>query len=469
MRMSRIGLGIDFGTSNSLVATFDGDRVTLIRLEHDDHILPTATYVDRAFKTCTGQAAIDAYIENNTGRSVELAPEVIGRAEILIEEPVDELSRAEPRTASFDTVSSAQIDLNARGRLFRGVKRMLGDPDRERVVVFERAFRLVALMTPVLLRIRQAAARQVGFRVSDPAVFGFPVHYEGRADRGDALARRRYAEAIAHAGFRNARYLPEPAAATVSYLRQRDDAPELLLTFDFGGGTLDLCLARRTTRSFTVLAHHGIALGGDHIDQRLFECILFPLLGKGSSWRRPGTDRVIETRFPFERYEQALLNWTMTFMLNQGRFRGPVVARMRQGGADAICFERLNDLIAYNYGYLVFQALRDLKAQLSAGERGTLDLPMLDIEVTITRAQFDAMTADLIAQAARAVDDVLTMARVDASGIDVVVTTGGSSLLPSVRALLDARFDERVVAHDPFTSVAAGLAIASMDDRMPAR
>jgi hypothetical chaperone protein len=467
--MSRIGLGIDFGTSNSVAAAFDGDRVTLIRLEHDDEILPTATYIDRAFKTRTGQTAIDAYIKDNTGRTVELAPEVIGRAELLIEEPAGELSRAAPLTASFDTVGSAQIDLNARGRLFRGVKRMLGDADRERVVVFERAFRLVALMTPVLLRIRESAARQTGFRASDPAVFGFPVHYEGKADHGDTLARRRYAEAIAHAGFRAARYLPEPAAATVSYLNRRKDAPELLLTFDFGGGTLDLCVARHTAHSFDVLAHHGIALGGDHIDQRLFERVLFPLLGKGCSWRRPGVDRVIETRFPFERYEQALLNWTMMYMLNQGSFRGPVVERLRQGGADAVCFERLNDLIAYNYGYLVFQALRGLKVQLSMGDCGTLDLPVLDIEVTITRAQFDAMTADLIAQAARAVDDVLTMAQVDASTIDVVVTTGGSSLLPSVRALLEARFQQRIVAHDPFTSVAAGLAIASLDDRLTAR
>src|SRR5262245_16687582 len=122
-----IGIGIDFGTSNSLVATYDGETVRLIPLEVDGPIMPTATYIDRTFHTLTGDAAIARYIEDNTGRVVELAPEVIGRSEVLIAEDNDELSRAAPQTASFDMVSSAQVDLNQRGRLFRGVKRLLGD------------------------------------------------------------------------------------------------------------------------------------------------------------------------------------------------------------------------------------------------------------------------------------------------------------------------------------------------------
>ena len=48
-----------------------------------------------------------------------------------------------------------------------------------------------------------------------------------------------------------------------------------------------------------------------------------------------------------------------------------------------------------------------------------------------------------------------------ADQIDVVLRTGGSSLIPAVRRILDDRFPTQVVDHDPFTSVAAGLAIAS--------
>jgi hypothetical protein len=70
--MPRIGLGVDFGTSNSAAAVFDGHRCALIQLQSNDMIVPTATYVERSYKTCTGQAAIDAYIADNTGRAVEL-------------------------------------------------------------------------------------------------------------------------------------------------------------------------------------------------------------------------------------------------------------------------------------------------------------------------------------------------------------------------------------------------------------
>jgi hypothetical chaperone protein len=47
------------------------------------------------------------------------------------------------------------------------------------------------------------------------------------------------------------------------------------------------------------------------------------------------------------------------------------------------------------------------------------------------------------------------------SDIGIVLRTGGSSLIPAVNDLLTERFSGRVVDHDPFTSVAAGLAIAN--------
>jgi hypothetical chaperone protein len=45
--------------------------------------------------------------------------------------------------------------------------------------------------------------------------------------------------------------------------------------------------------------------------------------------------------------------------------------------------------------------------------------------------------------------------------VDVVVRTGGSSLIPAVMRIIEDHFSGRVVEHDPFTSVAAGLAIAN--------
>ena len=56
---NKVGLGIDFGTSNSTAAIFDGEKVTMVMLEPDSPIMPSASYIDRDFVTSTGQDAID--------------------------------------------------------------------------------------------------------------------------------------------------------------------------------------------------------------------------------------------------------------------------------------------------------------------------------------------------------------------------------------------------------------------------
>ena len=104
----------------------------------------------------------------------------------------------------------------------------------------------------------------------------------------------------------------------------------------------------------------------------------------------------------------------------------------------------------------MFQYIKDFKAELSVSTEAVLDIPELDIAVRMTRAQFEALIADQLDQVRQALDDTLTSARLQATDIDIVLGTGGSSLIPAVRDILEARFPGRVVEHDPFTSVAAG-------------
>lgn len=453
------GIGIDFGTTNSAAAIFDGKELRLVQLERDDSIMPSATYIDRDLQTLTGQKAIERYIHDNTGRTVELIPEVVGETSQFVEHG-DSESLAPVETVTQKIYGAAVIDSGLQGRLFRGTKRLLGDSTVRRLMVFEHPFRLVALITPILLAIRQSLNATVGSFGS--AHLGHPVNFEGRENFRNKTALARLSEAYKYAGVPDQQFYPEPIAAAVSFLNANPEVEgELLFTLDFGGGTLDFCVLRRVGLHFDVVTTHGIALGGDHIDQRLFRALLFPLLGKGERWRRRGMDREIETHFPFEDYEDLLLNWAVTYTLNQNKYTTPVLDRIDQGGPGAVKFKRLRELITQNLSYVVFQAIKDFKAELSNSPEAVLDIPELDVEIRMTRAEFEELISDQLSQVEQALADTLARAQLPGEAIDIVLCTGGSSLIPAVRRILEEHFPGRVVEHDPFTSVAAGLAIAS--------
>ena len=413
--MTKPGIGIDFGTSNSAAAIFDGESVTLVQLETDDAIIPSATYIDRALTAKTGQHAVDQYIADNTGRTVEMVPEVIGETSQFVEGSGDDGGPGEVDTATEKIYGAAVTDSSLQGRLFRGTKRLLGDESVRRLMVFDHPFRLVALITPLLLRIRQRVEAEVGAIGS--ANLGYPVNFEGRDQFSNQLAMSRLGEAFGYAGVKAQYFYPEPIAAAVSFLHTNADAQgETLLCLDFGGGTLDFCVLRCEAENFSVIATHGIGLGGDHLDQILFRELLFPELGKGEIWRRRGFDREIETRFPFEDFEELLV---------------------------------------------IFARIKTLKAQLSQHHQATLDVPEIDLQVDLSRHQFEGLIAEPLQRVAQAVDETVAKAGMRHSDIDIVLGTGGSSLIPAVKGLLEDRFAGRVVEHDPFTSVATGLAIAN--------
>lgn len=454
-----LGIGIDFGTTNTAAAVYDGDQVTLVELEPSAEIMPSATYIDRDLQTLTGESAIQRYIQDNTGRTVELIPEVIGEDSQFVDQGSSE-SLAPVETVSSKIYGASIIDSGLQGRLFRGTKRLLGDARVRRLMVFDHPFRLVALITPILLHVRKVLDAAIG--QFSGGHLGHPVNFEGRAEFHNQTALTRLAEAYKYAGVVEQQFYPEPIAAAVSFLHANPSVVgELLFTLDFGGGTLDFCVLRRRGLHFDVVTTHGIALGGDHIDQRLFRELLFPLLGKGERWRRRGMDREIETLFPFEDYEDLLLNWAVTYTLNQNKYTTPVFDRIEEGGAAVQKFKRLYELISQNLSYVVFQKIKDFKAELSTQTEAVLDIPELDVAVRLTRSEFEGLIADQLELVDQSLDATLARAGLGADAIDIVLCTGGSSLIPAVREILDRHFPDRVVEHDPFTSVAAGLAIAN--------
>ena len=394
-KSARLGIGIDFGTSNSAAAVFDGEQITLVKLAAPDSVMPSALYIDKAYQNSIGQHAINDYIEGNTGRKVELSLEVLGEARTGTGEVANPGGvPAESETATV--YGQAFNDAGMPGRLFRGTKRLLGNRETDRTLVFDKAFRLVALVTPILVGIRQAIEKLIGAKIQH-ACLGHPVNFEGSDSGRNSIALQRLGESYGYAGIAEQSFCPEPTAAAISFLHNNPQShDELVLTVDFGGGTLDFSVLRREGTSFEVQATHGIGLGGDRIDQTIFREIVFPLLGQGERWTRTVDGSRVDTLFPFEDYTELLINWPISYMLNQNKYTAAVMQRMAQPDPGAEKFRRLYDLIQQNYSYQVFEAIKDLKAELSVAESALLDIPEIDIEVVVERWEFELMISDLL-------------------------------------------------------------------------
>lgn len=109
-RGDKLGIGFDFGTSNSAVAVFDGRGVTVVSLEDSGLVMPSATYIDKAFRAEVGQRAIVEYIERNRGRRVEFRAEVLGEARVSTGE-YDEQSGL-PTTADTFTLYGNEVSVH---------------------------------------------------------------------------------------------------------------------------------------------------------------------------------------------------------------------------------------------------------------------------------------------------------------------------------------------------------------------
>ena len=146
---------------------------------------------------------------------------------------------------------------------------------------------------------------------------------------------------------------------------------------------------------------------------------------------------------------------------NQNRYTTPVMECIAAGGPGLKQFERLRDVIKHNLSYLLFARIKEFKAQLSSAQSAVLDIPEIDLAIPMHRDEFETLISEPMAAVANALDTTVAKAGLRHGDIDIVLRTGGSSLIPAVNRLLTDRFNGRVVDHDPFTSVAAGLAIAN--------
>ncbi|MCR8923207.1 Hsp70 family protein [Dasania sp. GY-MA-18] len=449
------GIGIDFGTSNSAVAVYDGKQVQMIAVEANAQTVPTAIHLDRSFQALTGSVAIQTYVEENSDRRVEITAKVIAEVDTDLSGGTDGEASAPLK------IYGAAEDHGLPGRLFLGIKRLLGKESIRRLMVFDKPYRLVALITPILLTFRNAISASAG-PIAKGIYMGRPVEFEGSDTGKNALATDRIQEASGYAQLGQVTFYPEPVAACLSFVQANNIKDgSTILTVDFGGGTLDLCLVNYQDNDFQVLGTEGVALGGDYIDQLIFKKLIFPELGKGVLWTRMVDGKLVSTPFPFDQYEKALLNWTITHTLNQNQHTATIAEYLAQNTAEKEKLQRLQEVIRHNYSYSIFQHIKAAKIALSDVESTVLEIPELQLSIALNRQQFNNIIAEVIEELQHCIDKLLANTQIDANSLNYVVRTGGSSHIAAVLQLLEREFPNKVVQHDSFTSVASGLAIAS--------
>ena len=458
-----IGMGIDFGTSNCAVATYDGEKLfgmTLDTASLDPEVMPSALYLSRERQATVGQAAVDLYLAENSGRRVELERETLGVLQLTVAD-TDQTQLPDCDGLTIQSEVHALTDAGLPGRLFRGVKRWLGATTLDSVRVFGAHYRIVALVTPVLAHLASTARAQLP-RSRARVYVGRPVHYEGESSSADTRAVARMHEACGYAGLQDARLYPEPVAAALTHVAlRRAEGCELLLAFDFGGGTLDLSLIRAHRGAFEVQATHGLGLGGDEINREMYRQLVFPELGCGLHQHIVVDESRIRVEFPFDRFADRLLAWPLAYELHRRELCELIVQGMREGPMERRRLGRLLELIRRNRAYEVFQAIESCKLALSTKTRARIQVEELDLDVSVTRVQLERLLTRALTRIDVALERVLGAAGVRAEAVDRVVRTGGSSRIPAVVRRLEEWFPGRVLEDAPFTSIAAGLAIAS--------
>ena len=231
----------------------------------------------------------------------------------------------------------------------------------------------------ILSKMKADAEKYLGETVTD-AVITVPAYFN------DAQ-RQATKDAGKIAGLNVKRIVNEPTAAALAYGLDKKGTEQKVLVFDLGGGTFDVSLLDLADGVFEVLATNGDNhLGGDDWDQRV-------------------------------------IDWMAD------KFQQENGVDLRQ---DPMALQRLKE------------AAENAKKELSAGQQTTINLPFitmnqsgpLHLNYTLTRAEFEKITRDLLDRCKAPVTKALHDANMQISDVSEVILVGGSTRMPAVQELV---------------------------------
>ncbi|MBP2304301.1 Hsp70 family protein [Azospirillum melinis] len=408
--------GLDFGTSNTTLGVQDADGFRLLALDGTRTTLPTAVFFDFEHdRTTIGQAAIDGYVSGVEGRLMRSIKSMLGT------DLIDADTALRKGRISFRAVIGTFLDL-----------------------------------------VKKRAEEALGGELGD-VVVGRPVHFVDGDPAGDAAAEETLGQIARAAGFRNVSFQFEPIAAALDY-EQQVAGEELALIADIGGGTSDFSVVRigparrgKADRAGDILANDGIRVGGTDFDRDLSLATAMPELGLGSAMKRAGLLAPKSIYFDLATWSKINFLYTAKAMAE--------LERLQRDSAEPEKIERLIGVVEHRQGHALAMAVERTKIALSDHEATQLALDWGDgdLSLAVDRPALNRATGSLAARIGTRIRDCLSDAGVTADRIDAVFLTGGSTLLPQVRAAILAEAPgARVVEGNIFGSVGLGLTVEAL-------
>lgn len=420
--MHPVALGLDFGTTNTVVALADADG--------------TAQLVDFA------------------GDEATAATGAVFRSALCFWEEERAWNGIAHEAGPWAIAEYGQAPLDS--RFVQSFKTVAASPSFERALIFGKPFAFEDLGQRFLQRLVAHAGGRLDTRPRR-IVVGRPVEYAG-ARPDPALARRRYDLMLRDFGVEIV-YVHEPLGAAHSYAARLTE-PATVLVADFGGGTTDFSIVRvaapGTPRRCVPLASAGVGIAGDRFDRRIVDRVVLPLLGKGGQYR--SFDKLLD--IPGGWFAD-FADWSRLALMRNRRTLDDL-RRLQRDAVDPQPIARMIALIEHEQGFPLYDAVGRVKRALSTDDHAAFrfDGGGVVIEAEVRRADFEGWIADDLRRIEAALDTGLTRAGVTTEGIDRVFLTGGSSLIPAIRALFTRRFgEERLATGGELTSIAHGLAL----------
>ena len=410
--------GIDFGTSNTVVTTREGDRARILDLG-EGGVLPSLLHFEKEEAPSIGQAAIANY------------------------------------AAALERYRGS-ANLYSRFRFFQALKLALKDPSFSGTRIFgdlRGPVELAAIFFRELLRRIEA---ETGTS-SRSLVLGRPVVLSPDPAI-DAALQDRFRDAAILAGFDAVSFVPEPVAAAVSLLGSLRGT---LLVFDFGGGTLDITVARLEAASIDILGNEGMDLGGYLLNEDLSRDRITRHFGAGGSWRS-----MSGRWLPMPSWITRQVSSFYALPLGDIAKTRAMIKELLPDAkpADRQGLRALSEFLDRNLGFSLFARIDEAKIALSTEAAAAISFaipPHLSFSEEVKREDFEGIAAPRVEAARLLVRKALARAGVEPGEVARVVRVGGSCRIPAFIRMLEEEFPGRVVEGEVFTSIASGLLAAA--------